>query len=217
MTNSLTDMGEWGNSLTPEDLYGLLAREYEARVEIHQANTAYQVRRFSRFLPQNARVLDLGCAVGGAVRAMLDIGLVPTGIDVAPEMISYASARAPSADLVCGDFLATDFVCQFDGVYAQSVIHLFQDNELQRVFEKLRAVLATHGVLFVSTTESSHTSADWERKIDYADAPLRFRRHWTRLDFLSMLQNEGFDCSDQWNLVDPFNKSWMIFIAELRV
>ena len=194
-------------------VYEALAREYHEKAELHRDNIAGQVKRFAGFLGRKARVLDLGCAVGVAVEEMLRIGLEPVGVDVSDEMIRWASERAPEGKFVCGDFLDIRFKELFDGIYAQSFIHLFPDSELDRVFERIRSALAARGVLFISTTESAATSAGWERKADYAGEPFRFRRHWTRPDFISLIRAQGFVLVDEWHLVDPFKKRWMIFIA----
>jgi SAM-dependent methyltransferase len=158
-------------------------------------------------------VLDVGCAVGVATEEMQRIGLKPVGLDISEKMISYASARGLDVKFICGDFFKFKFDDLFDGLYVQSFIHLFPDPHLELAFEKLRSVLTPGGILFISTTESSTTCGGWERKADYAGSPLRFRRHWTRQDFVSLLCAQGFAPLEEWGLIDPFEKRWMIFIA----
>lgn len=213
-------LGHWTqsreSSAANRGVYGSLAREYEEKSGLHRPNIAKQVRRFAHRLPSNPRVLDLGCGVGVALAEMQAIGFSPTGIDIAPEMVRLAARRAPFARLVCGDFLTHDFVGRFDGVYAQSVIHLFSDAELHATFEKIRKVLRTDGCLFISTTESLSNYAGMEPKRDYNGGPIRYRRHWTYLDFSNLLASEGFRVVDDWRMIDPFQKKWMLFIAVLH-
>lgn len=215
MSNYSPDEGMGEISARHRVVYETLAREYDEKAELHRVNVAGQVKRFAGFMRKHGRVLDLGCAVGLAVEEMLRMGLDPAGIDVSDEMIRWAYARVPMGKFVCANFLDFSFEEPFDGIYAQSFVHLFADPELDQVFYNIRRALVTKGVLFVSTTESAVTSAGWERKADYAGRPLRFRRHWTRHDFISLLCAQGFVPVDEWRLVDPFGKNWMIFIARL--
>lgn len=197
--------------------YDLIAYEYEAKAPVHLENVKEQVRRFSSYLPRpGGSVLEIGSAVGTAAVALSDLGLRVTGIDLSPRMIAFAQNRAPSAKFICGDFNKLSFVERFDGVYAQSVVHLFPSEYLNAFFLNVRRALKTDGVVLLSTTEASRRASGWEKKGDYYDTPLRYRQHWTKAQFRALLFEGGLEEVDSWSLQDPYEKRWMIFVGRVR-
>jgi len=83
------------------------------------------------FLPAApARVADLGCGTGTLTRLLTDEGYVVDGVDLSPEMISRARAKAPQAAFVVGD--ASDPALQpatYDAVLCRHVLWAMQDPE----------------------------------------------------------------------------------------
>lgn len=198
-------------------VYDSLAEEYEKRSELHRANIARQVQDLLTLVPQNAKVLDLGCGVGTSTDEMLKARMLPTGVDISTEMVSRARLLVPQGEFICADFLSMPLDRRFDAIYAQSVVHLFPTRHLSRVFRRIRTVLAPQGILFVSTTNSPRTRAAWESKADYPLSEVRFRQHWTRDDFLALLHGESFCVIHERTMVDPFDKEWMLIYARMDI
>lgn len=68
--------------------------EVSQRIEEQEKGLSDSERRMFRFLPQNCRVLDIGCATGRASMALAKEGHTITGIDVAERLIKKARTTA---------------------------------------------------------------------------------------------------------------------------
>ena len=79
-----------------KNLFGTVKTNFNAphevslRIEEQNAGLSESERRMLRFLPQNCRVLDIGCATGRASIALAKEGHAVTGIDVAERLIEKA-------------------------------------------------------------------------------------------------------------------------------
>jgi SAM-dependent methyltransferase len=68
-------------------------------------------------LNAGARLLDVGCGAGTALRAAADRGLRTAGVDTAEELLRFAATRLPEADLRVGDLCTLPFADdRFDAV-----------------------------------------------------------------------------------------------------
>lgn len=194
-------------------LYDMLADEYETRASELVPVTKGAVEQFSRFLKPGGTVLDVGCGVGSAVRTLADRGFQASGIELSPRMAAYAQARNPSASILVGDFLRTEFRQSFDGVLAFAFIHLFPKRAVNGIFRKMHSVLAPNGTAHVSSTESAESKEGWFEKADYDKRALRFRKFWTEMELRDVLTASSFEVLDLAKPVDPFGKIWMDFVV----
>ena len=96
------------------------------------------------------RILDLGCGPGRDLRAFVEQGHLPTGLDGAAAFVEMARAHA-GVDVWHQDFLALDLPGDhFDGVFATASLFHVPGQELPRVLAELRDCLVPGGVLFSS-------------------------------------------------------------------
>ena len=65
-------------------------------------------------LPENARLLDIGCGPGLYTKRLAERGLRVTGIDFNPRSIDYAKEHDPCSEYVLQNFLAMDYENAFD-------------------------------------------------------------------------------------------------------
>ena len=103
-----------------------------------------------RFAP-GRRILDLGCGTGyGAAELARSTTSFVTGLDLAPEALSYAATHFPESQYVRGAATQLPFVnAAFDLITAFEVIeHLSNWREL---LAEVKRVLAPSGVFLVST------------------------------------------------------------------
>jgi SAM-dependent methyltransferase len=101
-------------------------------------------------LPNGARILDLCCGSGHVTKELVKRGYHVTGIDNSVELISLARKELPRTDLRVQDATALNLEMRFDGVLStfDSLNHILNLDDLQRVFECVYRVLAPGG-LFV--------------------------------------------------------------------
>lgn len=113
----------------------------------------------------NISLLDVGCGYGGLYTHALQKGLTInyTGIDVAGNMIKWATANVPGARFITGDVLANEFDDKFDYVVCNGILtqklqapglemDRFAAKLIRRLFE-----LCRRGIAFnVMTTKVNH-------------------------------------------------------------
>lgn len=108
------------------------------------------LEKVKNMLPNEAKVLDLGCNSGYETKRMKEIGLNPVGLDFSEKSISFAKEKNPNIKFVCDDMLNDlTYLGKFDGVVAiASIIHITIDN-LELCFKRIYDVLNDNGYLFM--------------------------------------------------------------------
>ena len=94
-------------------------------------------------LPENARLLDIGCGPGLYTKRFAERGLRVTGLDFSENSINYARAHDAKSEYLIGDYLAMEFDCAFDVVTLimcdyGALIPDERRNLLHRVYSALR-------------------------------------------------------------------------------
>jgi MPBQ/MSBQ methyltransferase len=137
-------------------------------------------------LPPGARVLDVGCGIGGSARILArDYGLEVLGISISPAQIARAQALTPS-DLPHCRFAVMDALAleldegSFDAVWSVEACPHMPDK--QRYADELLRVLKPGGRLAV---------ADWNRR-DPADGPMTRRERWVMRQLLEQWAHPEF-------------------------
>jgi len=193
--------------------YDTLADEYESRVESLLPMTAEAVEICEKYLQPGNSVLDIGCAVGIAVKCFNDKGFVCTGVELSHEMIMYAKTRNPMSNIIEADFLQHEFKETFNSVYMSAFIHLFPKDKIQEVFKKIKKILKPDGLIFLSTTKAEVSKEGFEKKHDYNKRMIRFRKHRTEQELQETIESHGFEIINKRIFADPYNKTWMGFVA----
>lgn len=105
------------------------------------------IEEFVALLPDNPRVLDLGCGGGYESMRLTKAGAQVVGVDFSEESIRIAEERCPEAQFELVDFrqLDNNKLGKFDGIFAcASLIHISQE-QLPDVFAQMRGVLNENG------------------------------------------------------------------------
>jgi len=120
------------------------------------------IEEFIALLPENPRVLDLGCGPGYESMRLTKAGASVMGVDFSEECIRIAKERCPQAQFELMDFryLDRDKLGIFEGVFAcASLIHI-SPQELPGIWERIRGILAREGLVVVMVREGEGI---WER------------------------------------------------------
>ena len=116
-------------------------------------------KNFASYLPDEARVIDMGCGSGRDVMAFSDMGHEATGLDGAKELLKLAEERL-EIKTVAADMSEYIAASPYDGIWCcASLIHL-NDEEKARFFRNLDRNLKPGGVLFLSVKEGIETGRD---------------------------------------------------------
>jgi 2-polyprenyl-3-methyl-5-hydroxy-6-metoxy-1,4-benzoquinol methylase len=196
-----------------KETYSALAVEYEQRVDKLRPATEAAVNAFSRHL-KKGEVLDIGCGVGLLMETLRKYGFEASGIDLSSQMVMYAKARNPRAEILAANFMTTQYKTHYDGIFAFTYIHLFPTKVAKENLLKIRNLLVPKGVLYISTTKSKISSEGFLTKGDYSGKHIRFRKFWTKPEFESFLKEGGFKILETIETTDPYGKVWMDFIVQ---
>lgn len=109
------------------------------------------LERFTDWLPQGARILDLGCGAAEPIATwLIGRGFRVTGLDLSQAMLAIARSRFPDGDWRHGDMRTLDLSERFDGIVGwHSFFHLTRE-EQRRTLPRLAAHLHTGGVLLLT-------------------------------------------------------------------
>jgi len=199
------------------DTYDSLADEYESRVETYREITTHALSPFIARLPDNATVLDIGCAVGYTVEILRDAGKKAAGIDISPAMIAHAKHRNPDATFITGDFLEHPYEQEsFDGALLYAFIHLFPKEVALQCMAKVVDILKPGGHIFIGTTKSDTASEGFEEKSDYGSSARRFRKRWTTNEMEEFFTTHHLDIVHYEDNTDEFGKIWMDYVVKKK-
>lgn len=145
---------------------------------------------FSRSLPSDAEVLDLGCGAGVPVTQWLSKRYSVTGVDVSRRQIELARQNVPDAALIQSDVTALEFPSDtFHGVVSfYAVIHVPRE-EQSLLVTHIYQWLKPGGVFLANwaTEEWEGEETDWEGW----GAPMWWSHYGTERN-LKMMTDAGF-------------------------
>lgn len=131
--------------------YDKIAKKYTERYFDDLSDFPF-VDRFLSYLPQGAKILDLGCGPGTFTKYLLKKGFFAEGIDLSFEMLKIAKEKVLGADFRLMDIRRLDYGDgTFDGLLsAYSLIHVPAE-EVPGTLEGFYKVLKPEGVLLTIT------------------------------------------------------------------
>ncbi len=150
--------------------------------------------KFISFLPNHARILDVGCGPGRDADYFTANGFSVTGVDFSEKLLEIARLRVPQATFYKQDFRSLRFLKQsFDGIWAcASLLHLKRD-EVPAVLRGFFQLLKPNGILFTMVKEG-------EGEADVAEElSSHLSRHFTyfqKKELKNILNDAGFEVEE---------------------
>jgi SAM-dependent methyltransferase len=110
------------------------------------------VRRALGGLPATSRVVDVGCGPAQLTPLLVDLDLVPVGLDLTGAMLRQARLRHPHLRLVQADLLHLPLAAgSCPGVVARFALHNLPRTRLPAALGELRRIVTDDGVVLVAT------------------------------------------------------------------
>ncbi len=104
---------------------------------------------------EKPEILDIGCAYGPFLEACMEMGLVPTGLDISMDAVKYVKSKL-KIECINKSFLDYKSEYQFDIITMWYVIEHFK--ELSEVLTKINKNLRINGLFAFSTPNSTGIS-----------------------------------------------------------
>jgi ubiquinone/menaquinone biosynthesis C-methylase UbiE len=130
--------------------YDKIAEEYQANR--HVFDHKKELKEFASLLPENARVIDVGCGAGVPVaKFLVESGFTVVGIDFSAKMLELARKNVPQAKFIKKDITRLDFVDDsFDGLTAfYSIIHVPREKH-SLLFRNFNRILKPNGIMLAT-------------------------------------------------------------------
>jgi len=155
-----------------------------------RARTGYENKWLNQFiahLPQDAKLLDLGCGTGTPIAgAFLDQGFFVTGVDYSPTMIELAKQNFPKGHWVCGDMTDLPPLGQYDGIYSwDGFFHLSVKEQREALPEFAKLIKPGGAILLTVGTGEGEVLG----KIDDEDV---YHASLSPKEYKEVLQTQGF-------------------------
>ena len=172
-----------------EEGYDQLAEEY-AKADVLQEHNKKHIAWMIENLPDNARVLDLGCGPGVPRTKELARHFEVVGIDFSRNMIEQARKHVPEAEFHQMDMTKMTFEPEsFHGMFSSyAIIHV--PKELKAgLFVDIHRLLKSDGIIAFSIGRSDWTSEPGE---EFMDVPMYWSQYgWEKT--LAMIKETGFE------------------------
>jgi len=197
-----------------KDTYNKIAKDY---TEDHAKDTWDDdfIDYFSRELPSEATILDLGCGPGTDAVKLANKGLKIYGFDLSEELLKIASKRLPKAVFSQGDMLEglpyeNEF---FDGVFSKaSLLHIPKD-KIEIVLKEIIRVLKKNGILHIATKKGMGEKEI--RENDYGYEYERFFSYWQPEEVKSIFNKHNLTLLKEGEAGNPRAGSvWLKFLLK---
>lgn len=108
------------------------------------------IDRLLSLLPEQAKILDLGCGPGNFTQYLVSKGFITEGIDISEAMLTIAKQHLPQVPFVQGNMSALPYTDEsFDAVVsAYSLIHIAQA-DIPNTLMGIKRVLKKNGLILV--------------------------------------------------------------------
>ena len=168
-------------------------------------------KKFVSYMPENARIIDLGCGSGRDVKAFCDMGYQTIGLDASEELAKIARNQL-GVEVLVADMATWKAETPFDGVWCcASLLHL-NENDANQFFDNLKYNLKPEGVLFMSVKEGIQTGLDEKGRLmqNYTETDLRRKIERAGLDIIEMERTVDKLGRDDFAWLNAFARSLVV-------
>lgn len=128
-------------------VYEKLGKGYVNYVEPYTPKEFYD---FIKLLPQNGRVLDVGCCGGRDSKKFIEKGFKVIGIDLTNSFLKEARKRVPEAKFIKMDLRYLKFPKNyFDAIWAQAVLLHLEKKDMTKALKGFYRVLKDNGKIHI--------------------------------------------------------------------
>jgi len=122
--------------------------------EQKQFTREYLFPYFQKYIPEfhKKKVLEVGCAEGGLLEVLQELGMHVVGLELSPERAGTAKEKNPLLNIIVGDIMDTELSTKlnetFDVIIMREVIEHVSNKKV--AFDNLKKLVNDNGLLFIS-------------------------------------------------------------------
>jgi 2-polyprenyl-3-methyl-5-hydroxy-6-metoxy-1,4-benzoquinol methylase len=190
--------------------WNISAREHQQQIdEPSLARAAFVVSSVRRFVPQQAKLVDLGCGTGWLSEQLAAHVENVTAVDLADEVIERARSRAPHIRFMVGDVMTVPDDSGYDTAVC---VETFSHVPDQAAFvDRLADLLRPGGILILTT--QNRTVFGRSRVMQKGKGQIR---RWVTPKELRYLLGRRFSSLEVRTIVPAGDQGWLRLISGRR-
>jgi ubiquinone/menaquinone biosynthesis C-methylase UbiE len=147
------------------DTYNEIAQHYKKKTK--NLELIEEIKKFKKFLPKNAKVLDAGCGWGRDSKILAKDSQV-IGIDLSEKLLDLARAYAPKARFEVGDMCKTFFPNEsFHGIWSNDTLIHLERKDVVAALKEFHRLLKKNSILYISVKEGEGEGFKEEEMSNY--------------------------------------------------
>ncbi|NEQ89212.1 MAG: methyltransferase domain-containing protein [Moorea sp. SIO2I5] len=161
-----------------QEQYNILARVLNKMYQVEYSKENWELlykplmhNLFLQYIPEKARILDLGCGSGQLANHLIKSGYQVTGIDISDQFLVYARQNAPGGEFIQGDLRDIEYSPTFNGIFSKGALMVMMSLEkLEDVLSIVYGALLDNGI-FLFDVRREETVKSWGTSL--ADAEIK--------------------------------------------
>jgi SAM-dependent methyltransferase len=157
-------------------------------------------------LPASPEILDLCGGTGQLARALNERGFRVTGLDGSKEMLALARGNAPAVNFILDDARTFKLPADYHLVVSafDSLNHVLELAELNRVFDSVNAVLKNGGLFLFDLNMEAGFESNWDGFFNIVEKDLvcATSNSYNREERLALFEATIFRLTDRWRRSD---------------
>jgi len=193
--------------------YKYLADQY-VKQNSDRSHILPEIDKFAQYLPQKAKLLDLGCGVGfdsrdfSQLRPDLDI----LGIDISKDMLDHFKKIAPNIKHLQANMITYMYPkSSFDGIWMNASLLHIPKEQVYLVLTKVISSLKPNGILYIKVKEGTGESFVPEANYGHKEIN-RFFAFYTMRELKKLLLSYRMVVME-WNSKNVKTTKWISVIA----
>jgi len=183
-----------------ERAFDFLAVRYaEKENELYHHNSL--IERFSQYLQtnfNNPSILEIGPGSGFMLNHFSEKRFKTTAIDISSKIIEISRRKFSHINYVHSDFLRYNFSNEkFSGIFANSVLHLFQREKIEMAFDKIYTILEDSGCFYFSIPLFDEFKEEVIKRGAKEDSVLEYRTRYTKEELTNILSDSRFNLIEE--------------------
>lgn len=172
---------------------------YDASVSSYKEQTiglqeVVWINKFARFLPTDAKTLDIGCGYGRDCNFFSSQGFQSYGVDLSVKMIEAAREFDPKTNFQIMDMMSLDFDSDFfNGIWCNAALLHLKKADAIIALNEFKRVLKNDGILFLGLK-----AGEGEKYIedDRYGGVQKFYSYYSQPEIENLLKSVGFNLID---------------------